>query len=91
MTISVVSDHISHLFILFVRWEAFDLKLNSVLFELSKLGSEELISFRDFILYLLPASFTADQVDVTLLLVELSCITNIYVISFKLLLAALHL
>ena len=91
MAISVVSNHISCFLILLVGWESINFKFETLAFQLFKLGAEESIDFSNFVLDFLPASFTADQVDVSLLLVELCRITNIDVVSFKLLLAAFHL
>ena len=91
MSISVVGNHISCLLILLVGWESINFKFHASAFHLLKLGTEESIDLGNLVLDFLPASFTADQVDVSLLLVELCRITNIDVVSFELLLAALHL
>ena len=91
MTISVVSNHISCFLILLVGWESINIKFDALTFQCLKLGAEESIDFCNFVLDFLPASFTADQVDISLLLVKLCRITNIDVVSFKLLLAAFHL
>ena len=91
MAIGVVNNHISRFSILLVGWESINFKLEALGFQFFKLGAEESIDFSNFVLDFLPASLTADQVGVSLILVELCRITNIDVVSFELLLAALHL